>query len=68
MPRSGYLRRERRERRADGAPEQERQESWVANRGRWSGGVYLPPEREEQNQRPSVISQVFRSIAELRSL
>ncbi len=44
----------------------ERRETLQRN-GRFSGGVYLPPDRDEPRQRPSIISQVFRSMAEIRS-
>ena len=43
------------------------QRETVERKGRWSGGVYLPPDRDEPRQRPSIISQVFRSMAEIRS-
>ena len=43
------------------------QRETVEHNGRWSGGVYLPPDRLEPRQRPSIISQVFRSMAEIRS-
>jgi len=32
-----------------------------------SGGVYLPLDREESRPRPSIISQVCRSMSEIRS-
>lgn len=51
----------------DEAEQRFEQREVVQGTGRWSGGVYLPPDRDEPRQRPSVLSQVFRSMTEIRS-
>jgi hypothetical protein len=43
------------------------QQKTLQKQGRWSGGVYLPPDCEEPHRRPSIISQVFRSMSDIRS-
>jgi hypothetical protein len=39
----------------------------VARQGRWSGGVYLPADKPETSKRPSIISQMLRSMSEIHS-
>jgi hypothetical protein len=51
----------------DATEQQFEQRETLQSKGRWSGGVYLPLDREEPRRRPSLIAQVFRSMAEMRS-
>jgi hypothetical protein len=50
----------------DEAEQQLEQRETLQRQGRWSGGVYLPPDRDEPHQRPSILSQVLRSMSDIR--
>jgi hypothetical protein len=51
----------------DEIEQQLEQRETVQSKGRWSGGIYLPVDRDELRNRPSIISQIFRSMSDIRS-
>jgi hypothetical protein len=51
----------------DETEQQFEQRETLQHNGRWSGGVYLPLDRDEPRERPSLVAQVIRAMAEIRS-